>query len=200
MKVENKKLALFKLITSIVLVSFFCFEIFRIFSPPDKVLASSEVVLINEVDIFNSQEVIEESKLLDQQKVEYATTDKLIDLLASSFNSKIDELERKDQEIAFIKSRTLTSPAQYEAKIREKCAIYGCNSAQLIRVMYCESKANPRASNGINMGLFQQDYRFWAGRAAKYGLQGADIFDPYAQIHVATQMFAQGMASHWTCK
>lgn len=200
MKVENKKLALFKLITSIVLVSFFCFEIFRIFSPPDKVLASDEEVLINEVDIVNKQEIIEESKELDAEKVEYATTDKLIDLLASKFNSKIDELERKDQEIAFIKSRTLTSPAQYEAKIREKCSAYGCNASQLIRVMYCESKANPRASNGINMGLFQQDYRFWAGRAAKYGLPGADIFDPYAQIHVATQMFAQGMASHWTCK
>lgn len=200
MEVENKNLALFKLITSIVLVSFFCFEILKIFSPLDKVLASEEEILINKIDIITNQEIIEESNEFHDEKDEYTTLHKFIDLLASELHSKLYELQRKDREIAFIKSRTLPSPDQYEAKIREKCLAYGCNASQLIRVMYCESKANPRASNGINMGLFQQDYRFWAARAATYGLPGADIFDPYAQIHVAAQMFAQGMASHWTCK
>ena len=102
------------------------------------------------------------------------------------------ELERQ--------AKILTSPAEYERVIREKCAQFGCNANQVIRVMYCESRGNPYATNGIFKGLFQHHAGYWIHRSALYGLPGADIFDPYSQIHVTTQMFAQGLAYHWSCK
>jgi hypothetical protein len=90
----------------------------------------------------------------------------------------------------------------YVSLIRERCAALGCNAEQVIRVMYCESggRANAYNTSGKWSGLFQQDPRYWPSRAARAGVGGASIFDPHAQIIVATQMFASGQGGHWTCK
>jgi hypothetical protein len=89
---------------------------------------------------------------------------------------------------------------EFEQLIIQKCSEYGCSADQVIRVMYCESSGNQYANSGWYMGLFQQDKKFWPARAASYGHAGADIFDAYAQIEVATKMFSLGMGSHWGCK
>jgi hypothetical protein len=101
-------------------------------------------------------------------------------------------------------ARTIAIPANtdYITLIRERCALLGCNSDQVIRVMYCESGGRHNAYNASSgaSGLFQHMPAYWASRATTYGVPGADIWDPQAQIIVTTGMFSQGLASHWSCK
>ena len=59
---------------------------------------------------------------------------------------------------------------------------------------YQESRYDIYAVNQTNFedkGLFQYKQRYWAGVAAQYGREGADIFDPYAQIDVYTSQIAE---------
>lgn len=90
--------------------------------------------------------------------------------------------------------------AEFENQIITTCANLGCDPNQLIRVMYCESTGNSAAENGIYKGLFQHHEIFWHNRTARYGIPGASIWDPYAQIYVSAHMFANGLAYHWECK
>lgn len=87
-----------------------------------------------------------------------------------------------------------------ENLIRFQCLKLKCNADQIIRVMNCESRGQIRATNGVHKGIFQHNERFWPDRAKKYGVPNYDIYDPYAQIIVSTNMFADGLSSHWECK
>lgn len=58
-----------------------------------------------------------------------------------------------------------------------------------------ESRWNPKSTNGRDHGLCQQKGIYWDGRAAAYGIPGADIWDPYAQLHVYTAMMAGYLAA-----
>jgi hypothetical protein len=97
------------------------------------------------------------------------------------------------------------TPAQvngdFEGQIRANCAIHGCNSTQVIRVMYCESggRSNARNASGAS-GLFQFMPRTFYANAKRVGLQGANIWNPTHQIQIATWMFANGQAWQWVCK
>jgi hypothetical protein len=81
----------------------------------------------------------------------------------------------------------------YEAAIYDACARYGCDGAQLVNVMMCESGGNPYAvgPNG-ERGLFQ------------YHPQGhnpaAAWVDPYTQIEIAAQEWAAGLGYLWVCQ
>lgn len=83
---------------------------------------------------------------------------------------------------------------------------YGVDSNWLLRVGRCESRLNPYsvASNIIDgghpTGLFQHVSTYWAGRAARYGVLGASIFDANAQARVTAGMFRDGQAYQWACK
>jgi len=89
----------------------------------------------------------------------------------------------------------------FEDEIRARCAEYGCNPEQLIRIMYCESGGRSNAKNPSGAsGLFQFMPRTFSANAARMGMSGASIWDPYAQIRVAAWMFANGQAWQWTCK
>ncbi len=70
------------------------------------------------------------------------------------------------------------------------------------RVMWCESRGDPNAYNTSSgaSGLFQHLERFWTDRSAKAGWAGADVFDPEANIAVASWLFYTGGAQHWVCK
>ena len=57
--------------------------------------------------------------------------------------------------------------------------------------IYQESRWNPKADNGRDKGLTQQKGVYWLSRAARYGIPNADIWDPYAQIHVFSCMMAE---------
>lgn len=88
-------------------------------------------------------------------------------------------------------------PIDLQARISYWCSVYGCDSNQLVRVMYCESGGKPNSSNGSVKGLFQHEEAYWKTRSARVGLAGASIWDPEAQIKVTAYMFANGQASHW---
>ena len=70
------------------------------------------------------------------------------------------------------------------------------------RVMWCESRGDPNAYNTSSgaSGLFQHLERFWADRSAKAGIPSAGIFDPEANIAVASWLFYTGGAQHWVCR
>ncbi len=100
-------------------------------------------------------------------------------------------------------SSTSFASFDYESLIRERCNELGCNADQVIRVMYCESggRANAvnRGGSGAS-GLFQFMPKTFAANAKRIGLADASIWDPKAQIYVATYMFARGQAGQWSCK
>lgn len=58
-----------------------------------------------------------------------------------------------------------------------------------------ESRWNPESTNGRDHGLCQQKGIYWDGRAAAYGIPGASIWDPYAQLHVYACMMAGYLAA-----
>ena len=57
-----------------------------------------------------------------------------------------------------------------------------------------ESCWNQYSTNGIDVGLTQQKAVYWQTRAAHWGVPGASIWDPYAQLHVYAGMMCQFLA------
>lgn len=80
-------------------------------------------------------------------------------------------------------------------------AYFGPNEVErALRVIYCESSGDPSAKNPSSSasGLFQHLRRFWGERSVDAGWAGADIFDPEANIAVASWLVYQGGGwSHW---
>lgn len=58
-----------------------------------------------------------------------------------------------------------------------------------------ESRWNAASTNGRDHGLTQQRGIYWDSRAAQAGIPGADIWDPYAQIHVYVWQMEQYLAA-----
>jgi hypothetical protein len=71
-----------------------------------------------------------------------------------------------------------------------------------LRIMRCESHGDPDAKNPHSSasGLFQHLARLWPGRASKAGFEGADVFDPVANIAVAAWLLEHGGTGNWVCK
>jgi hypothetical protein len=81
----------------------------------------------------------------------------------------------------------------YERAIYDACSRYGCDPAQVIRVMYCESSGDPGAVGAQGeRGLFQFHPQGEWPHGAWYG--------PYEQIELAASLFAAGRADAWVCK
>lgn len=112
--------------------------------------------------------------------------------------ARIAKLKAVQQPI--ISSLPAKISGDFEGVIRNSCATYGCNPDQLIRIMYCESGGRSNAVNGIHKGLFQFNPNTFNANAKRAGIPGADIWDPYSQITVASWMFANGQAWQWSCK
>jgi hypothetical protein len=91
---------------------------------------------------------------------------------------------------------------EFEDLIRQRCQQVGCNSTQVIRVMYCESGGRSNAKNPYSSasGLFQYMPPTYLSFSSMAGFPGADIWNPYDQINVTTWAFANGYARHWVCK
>ncbi|MCP5496948.1 MAG: transglycosylase SLT domain-containing protein [Leptospiraceae bacterium] len=87
----------------------------------------------------------------------------------------------------------------FNAKIEERCAIYGCQKAVVQFIMMCESRGNPKALNNIGpyKGLFQFTDDTFQSFSIQAGLKNADIWNPYHQIEAAAWAFANGKGSHW---
>lgn len=57
--------------------------------------------------------------------------------------------------------------------------------------IFQESRWNQYSDNGVDVGLTQQKAVYWQTRAAHWGVPGASIWDPYAQLKVYAGMMAQ---------
>lgn len=69
-----------------------------------------------------------------------------------------------------------------------------------LRIISCESRGIPSAKNPTSSasGLFQHLASRWDRRAAKAGWTGADVFDPVANVAVASWLvYSGGGWSHW---
>jgi len=88
-------------------------------------------------------------------------------------------------------SAPVSAQYSYQQAAYDACAQYGCDGAQLYRVLLCESGGDPNAigPNG-ELGVMQVDPRYWP--AAYYG--------PIEQIHWAAMMFSQGYSYLWVCQ
>ncbi len=78
-----------------------------------------------------------------------------------------------------------------------------------LSVMYCESKGDPLSLNRYSAasGLYQHLPYYWPSRSASAGWEGADIFDPEANIAVTAWLVGRTIAggnpdpwAHWVCK
>lgn len=60
--------------------------------------------------------------------------------------------------------------------------------------IFQESCWNQYSDNGVDVGLTQQKAVYWQTRAAHWGVPGASIWDPYAQLKVYAGMMCQFLA------
>jgi Transglycosylase SLT domain len=113
----------------------------------------------------------------------------------------VGETKIQNVEPQLSESQSSTKPLTYNELIDYYCNKYKCNTSQLKRVMMCESTNNPKARNGIHIGLFQFNPNTFNAYAKKAGLpSNSDIWDANNQINVASWMFANGQAHQWSCK
>ncbi len=197
------------IIASIILLKFNVFQAQAKTDPisPEQVEPVSESVL----------QVAYLSTTLDSQNSLYNSWSSLKERATSEVASEIERIkleeERKKIQEQLRQQAKAKSPkpkhsgyqparvmGDFETAIRSACDTYGCNSEQLIRVMYCESGGRSNAVNGIHSGLFQFNPKTFQTNAKRIGLVNADIWNPYHQIQVAAWMFANGQAWQWTCK
>ena len=71
-----------------------------------------------------------------------------------------------------------------------------------LRIIECESHGDPEAKNprSTASGLFQHLASLWDERTAAAGWDGADVFDPFANIAMAAWLYETGGPGHWVCK
>lgn len=119
---------------------------------------------------------------------------------ATTTTAAAEERSRSDTTSPYRRSRYLS-----ELEIRELVSKYfrpeDVNKA--IRIAWCESSFNPYSVNPQTQasGLFQHLPRYWEERSAEAGFEGADIFDPEANVAVAAWLVYEGGGwTHWTCR
>ena len=84
-----------------------------------------------------------------------------------------------------------TPPIDWQRHLYNELTARGCGwyFPYAVCQIWQESCWNQWSDNGVDRGLTQQKIVYWADRAAYWGIPGADIWNPYAQIHVfACQM------------
>lgn len=94
-----------------------------------------------------------------------------------------------------------------EQIIIEAANRYGIDPGYAIQIAVCESTLNPNAVNynyaeiaGHHpSGLYQHLTNYWPARAAKYGYEGASVFDPVANANVTMAMWRDGSKGLWEC-
>lgn len=90
--------------------------------------------------------------------------------------------------------------------MREAARTYGLDEDHFVSIARCESTLNPSAvnhgyyENGHPSGLFQHLSGYWPARAAKYGYQGASVFDAAANANVTAAMWSEGQSGLWECQ
>lgn len=71
---------------------------------------------------------------------------------------------------------------------------YGWFMPYAVCQIFQESRWDQYSTNGIDVGLTQQKEVYWHTRAAHWGVPGASIWNPYAQLKVYAGMMCQFLA------
>ena len=87
----------------------------------------------------------------------------------------------------------MTPPAEWQRYLYSELSVKGYEWYMPYAVcqIWQESCWNQYSTNGIDVGLTQQKAVYWQTRAAHWGVPGASIWDPYAQLHVFAGMMCQ---------
>ena len=90
----------------------------------------------------------------------------------------------------------ITPPIEWQEYLYNQLAQrgYGWYYPYAVCQIFLESGWNQWSDNGRDFGLCQQKGIYWADRAAHYGIPGADIWDPYAQLYVFAAMMCGYLA------
>ena len=90
----------------------------------------------------------------------------------------------------------ITPPIEWQQYLYNELAAkgYAWYMPYAICQIFQESRWNQYSTNGIDVGLTQQKEVYWQTRAAHWGVPGASIWDPYAQLHVYAGMMCQFLA------
>jgi hypothetical protein len=83
--------------------------------------------------------------------------------------------------------------------VRSLARRHGVSVTTAVRVAACESRFNPRAYSYPYAGVYQQDVRFWGGRARRFGHPGESPFNSYANVDVSLKMARAMGWGHWGC-
>lgn len=87
--------------------------------------------------------------------------------------------------------------------ILDRAAEWSIDPVTLGKITICESGGNPGAYNPSGAsGLTQQMKYYWPGRAVAAGIEGADVFDPWANLTVAAHMLQTSTSpwnASWSC-
>jgi soluble lytic murein transglycosylase-like protein len=102
-------------------------------------------------------------------------------------------------EQAWITLRMTRAEKRPRRMVRALARRYGVGVATAVHVAACESGFNPRAYSHPYAGIYQQDVRYWPGRARHYGHPGASPFDAFANVDVSLQMARSAGWGHWGC-
>lgn len=85
--------------------------------------------------------------------------------------------------------------------IRRVFARFGAQVAeQAVRVAGCESRYDPNARLGPNIGVFQLNGQFHRARAARLGFSWSQMSDPFANATVAADLYSDSGWGPWSCK
>lgn len=91
---------------------------------------------------------------------------------------------------------------RHEPSVQEALTIaaiaYRIDRDDLSSTAWCESRHNPRATNGQYLGVMQEGHGFRA--ASRYFRAGLDPFSPYANIMAAAEVIAVQGYRQWQCQ
>jgi hypothetical protein len=87
--------------------------------------------------------------------------------------------------------------AATEYVVREAAAEFGVDPDLMLRIQRCEGSVPWARNRSTASGLFQHIERYWPGRAAAVGADGAPWWDPQANARAAAWMMANGGTAPW---
>ena len=102
-----------------------------------------------------------------------------------------------------VQPTSCSNPASCATLVYNVFKSRGLDGNAAVRVARCESGLNPSAKNSSSSasGIFQQLATYWPGRAARWGMAGRSVFDPYANAVVSAGMVAgDGGWRQWSCR
>lgn len=90
----------------------------------------------------------------------------------------------------------ITPPEDWQAYLYAELDAkgYGWYMPYAVCQIFQESRWNQYSDNGVDVGLTQQKAVYWQTRAAHWGVPGASIWNPYAQLKVYAGMMCQFLA------